>query len=347
MKNELIFVTTRPTFLALLMLCATSVFAQHEEHRNLLKNGGFEQLADTLMPHPCPTSPSQIFKALHWKAAFGSVDYFNSCSNSSYPDWGVPQNLYGSQVERDSQSFGGAYAALACYSNTMNDAREYLTTEISEVLVANRLYRLSFYVSLADSCNFAVGNIGACFTASSIEYLIPATQYFDLLTKVTYDSVPITDDEGWTRISKEFVADGNEKFLTIGNFKPDSETNVEQISPSVYEWDVSIYYIDDVLLEDLGTVGIDDEQQLSTFNLYPNPVNKDGWITVEYDVTNVNGTNVEFIVFDGQGRKVKVMNLPFLSTRIDLSKDGLGSGAFLYQLVVDGKPVHSGTMIVQ
>jgi hypothetical protein len=340
-KKEPFFGVVLVPFLVLMLTHNACVMAQSEN--NLVRNGGFEQLADTLIPHPCPTSPSQIFKSLFWKTAFGSVDYFNSCSNDSYPNWGVPHNLYGNQVDKSSQSSSGAYAAFACYSNTMNNAREYLTTELAQPLVANRVYRLSFYVSLADNCNFAVGNIGACFTSSNIDWLLPATQYFDLVPKVEYDSAPITDTEGWTLVSGEFVAEGDEKFLTIGNFKSDMETNLEQVAPSEYEWDVSAYYIDDVSLEDLGEVGIE-ESPLTKFKLFPNPVNKDGWFTVDHDLTS---GSVEFVMFNLMGIEVKRVSLPFRSTQIDLGKHGLSCGAYSYQLMVEGNSVGSGKIFIQ
>ena len=59
---------------------------------------------------------------------------------------------------------------------------------------------------------------------------------------------PLLDVEKWQKIEGEFIAKGGEKFLTIGNFYPEEQSNVlfpkylKQILPGAY------YYIDDVEL---------------------------------------------------------------------------------------------------
>src|SRR3990172_5781652 len=55
----------------------------------------------------------------------------------------------------------------------------------------------------------------------------------------------ISDTTNWVLVSGEFVATGAEKFMTIGNFYNDLNTNTQNVNPSATQ-NYSYYYIDDV-----------------------------------------------------------------------------------------------------
>jgi hypothetical protein len=344
MKRNLLTRKIQPNILSTLSIALCSVifvpdsaFSQADPPE-LIVDGGFEVRepninGDTL----CPSFTSFIGILKYWDSARGSVDYFHSCSNDQYPNFGVPSNLYGYQATRYS---GNAYAGLGCYTPVYNDAREFVTTELSEPLVANRIYRLSFYLSLADSMNYAVGKLGAYFSPTQTRGL-PADQYFEFDPQIKHESI-LSDKENWTLISGEFVAEGDEKFLTIGSFWRDDEMSIEQVGTET-NGIASIYYLDDVFLEDLGEVGIE-ESPLTKFKLFPNPVNKDGWFTVDHDLTS---DSVEFVMFNLMGIEVKRVSLPSRSTQVDLGKHGLSCGAYSYQLMVEGNSVGSGKIFIQ
>src|SRR3972149_1459638 len=56
----------------------------------------------------------------------------------------------------------------------------------------------------------------------------------------------ITDIKNWTLISGEYIAVGGEKYLTIGNFRNDANTQRDTINPNAPWWNSAYYYIDDV-----------------------------------------------------------------------------------------------------
>ncbi|MBI1288572.1 MAG: T9SS type A sorting domain-containing protein [Flavobacteriales bacterium] len=238
---------------------------------NLIANGSFEE-TDPLIPEyggiPCPSSGGQIQIADGWAPAYGTVDYYSTCSNNTYPNYGVPQNLLGFQDPRT----GNAYGSFACYTTIWSNAREYLWRELESPLVANQRYYMEYYVSLSDSSNFAVSTLGAFFSSFDTRYL-DREQFLTLEPQVedTSESHPFLDKDEWMKISGTFTASGGEQYVTIGKFRDEADDplilQVANNNPD--RWDEAMYLIDDVSLTRVGDVGI--EEPSASLGAYPNP----------------------------------------------------------------------------
>ena len=329
--------------------------AQAQHDHSLTSNYSFEELkpqnnGETL----CPASTGQIYLAKSWESAYGSTDYYSACSNGSYPDFGVPQNRVGYQEA----VFGEAYAMIGCYSSNYVDAREYIWQELDSTLSANAWYRLRFKVSLADSLNFAVKGIGGLLSVDNtrnwdrydffnIPLMIPELEG----PQVEFADSVISDKEGWTEVSGVFQANGGEKYLTIGSFNTDADEEIERVSNNpqgTYSWDVSGYYIDNVILEEVTDPSGIEEPEVTDFSIFPNPVAPNDWFTVRYMHVNRTGKEETVLVFhDMRGRQVKKMTVPYLSDGIPVSTDGLTTGTYAYWLLIDGSPVKNGKLVVR
>jgi hypothetical protein len=280
--------------------------------------------------------------AKSWSSAKGSPDYFHSCSNDDWPAFGIPQNLVGVQGAFD----GEAYAALASYAIFWDDAREFLWQELENPLRRGQGYSLTFRVSLADSMNFAVSNIGALFTSEDTRYWSKD----DLLDTVPNVESPegllLDDKEGWTEINGQFVAEGGEKYMTMGVFRRDSEIQIVRVSDhpqATYNWEVNSNYIDGVELYEDNSIGIEESPLLSS-NVYPNPVSE-GWVKLEYSLKAGSDVRVHFT--DMSGCRVRDMKLHALHAQQDIDVSMLFSGMYVMSLVVDGRQVLSEQVVVQ
>ncbi len=314
--------------------------AQHGP--NLVRNGSFEELRIPDASYPCPTGGGQVFKAKYWANANGSVDYFNACSNEEWPSFGVPQNMYGYQMAND----GDAYAMLASYTPVFENAREYLWQELPLVLRGGQGYRLFFRVSLKDSANFAINSIGGLLTKDDTRYWEKA-DFFEVETQVESDPLTLLDDkEGWMTVSGTFVAEGGEKYLTIGTFKRDDELwfeRVDSFPQIVYNWESSSYYIDVVELYEDNSIGIE-ESPLVSSNVYPNPT-INGWVTLEYNLAS--GRELRLLMTDMLGRTVRDMTLHALHAQQPIDVSMLGKGMFVMNLIVDGRVVLTEQVVVE
>ncbi len=215
--------------LLLLLLCLFSVFDC--DGQNLLVNGNFESYTN------CPATQGQLNRTSPWyNPTSSSPDYFNECSSGSVD---VPQNMWGSQTGRS----GSGYTGVATYHFSAN-AREYITQQLNSPLVSGINYYLEFFVSLADTSSDATDGLGIYISQNAITGGGTNLPYIPQIRQP--DGVAITDKVGWTKISGFYSASGGEKFITIGNFYPDSLTTIVPSDPTG-QW-TAYYYIDDVLL---------------------------------------------------------------------------------------------------
>jgi len=254
-----------PFFFLLSQLC----FAQ-----NLVPNYSFE-VYDT-----CPNGPGLVRYAIPWlQPSLGTTDYFNACWDSSVAWFGnvdVPNNIIGYQYARTGNAYGGFFAAYPTY-DTLN-YREYLEVKLSSPLQAGITYYISFWVSLADSSNYATDDIQLHLSNDTIKndtsYLLIASSQIS-----NASGNFITDKLNWTQIKGEYIALGGEEFITIGNFLDDLNTDTVFVlgGGNINNDNLGYYYLDDVCVSNdsiicYGNVGIVENILSNIIIVFPNPV---------------------------------------------------------------------------
>lgn len=313
---------------------------------NLVRNGSFEVrepnfLGDSI----CPSSGGNIGIAKHWNSAWGSVDYFNVCSNEDWPLWGVPHNFYGAQKPYD----GDAYAALTTYTPVFSNAREYLWQPLESELKAGYVYEFSCWVSLCDSMNWASDGIGVLFTSYDNQAMIDS-----MLGAVPQISSPegliYPDKSVWTEITGQFVAAGGERYITIGAFEKDADISFVQVSDHYifpYNWNSAVYYIDAISLYELSGVGIQDQSSIGNgqLSIHPNPAGEKVKMTVQGSKFKV----AEVVVTDHHGRTVLLNSPPGKEGPgevIELSVSDLPSGIYTVSVhLSDGTKLHERLVV--
>jgi len=249
-KNKVVDSLKKQTLFVCFFISFHSFFAQN----NLVINGGFDSLIQ------CPSNVGDINKAYSWFQPIRQVstsDLYNSCSSLPIS---VPKNIMGYQ---NSFSYGG-YSGIRIYANNYPNAREYIETKLSSPLKKDYTYCVEFYVSLADTANFAVSSIGAFFSKDSVLIdNLPNNSLISVTPQIQNDSLFIINDKkNWIHIAANFIAKGEEQFMTIGNFYDDiytekkyqkvSNFNVPTWSEGAYYYieNVSVYACDSPLVED-------------------------------------------------------------------------------------------------
>jgi gliding motility-associated-like protein len=230
--------------LRFLLIGIVFFFSQPFTHAqvNLVPNPGFEQY-DT-----CPNSFAQLRYTINWiTPSLATPDYWNACDPGVA---NVPNCIKGFQPARSGNAFAGFILGRnSTLFPPINQYREYIQTELLQPLQAGQRYCVSFYINKADSCNWAVGNIGAYFSVNpDTNYL--TSNFFSYSPQVSNNPANIIfNDTGWTNISGSFIAAGGERYLMIGNFKSYQATNTQFTGSCVYcggEPDLAYYYIEDV-----------------------------------------------------------------------------------------------------
>lgn len=149
-------------------------------------------------------------------------------------------NYYYLQTPRT--GYGQVYTIVFHYPGIPQ--RRYNQVKLKQQLKPDAQYCVSFYVKLYRLSHYAVGNFSAYFSNDTLYPSAPQTCLF--LTPQIDISVPIvTDTVNWLKISGNFIAQGNENFIAIGNFLDDQNTNYAICNNSPYS-SSSVYFFDDV-----------------------------------------------------------------------------------------------------
>ena len=224
---------------------------------NLVPNPSFEET------RACPKDCDYIGGVVAWNLFPNfSADYFHRCANifqtieyrRRFPreeilNFSVPRNIFGYQEART----GDAYAGISfCY--------EALAVKLLRPLVRDSVYKVEFFVSLADSSNVGTRYFGMYFSETAIRTTIDnqmSISGFLLDCPPQIQNPPdrfLTDTTNWTPITGFYTAKGGEEYIAIGGFYPYHDSLVQRIRhdrplSKIYrskEKYLGYYFVDDV-----------------------------------------------------------------------------------------------------
>lgn len=212
-------------------LTINSIYSQ-----NIIPNGSFETFT------ACPTninsgSPDEVSKATAWYRIKQTPDYFNSCASGTIVN--TPNNFFGNQIPAS----GNAYMGLWAFESGNNNFREIIAAKLTNTLSIGQKYFVKLTVSLAEGylSNAGIDKIGIRF--STIQHTLSTTP-INNFSHIYFTSI-MNDTLNWKSVFGSFVADSTYKYVEIGNFFTDANTNVQILKPGA-DW--SYFYIDDVAL---------------------------------------------------------------------------------------------------
>jgi gliding motility-associated-like protein len=153
-------------------------------------------------------------------------------------------------------------------------------------------------VNLANTSGFALTELGAYLSSAAVTALnLAPLPYQPQLVSAAH--VYLRDTLNWTLISGNYIAQGGEKFITLGNFKDDLNTDTLRLNNLSSE---SYYYIDDVSVRPCDSVYT--SSSLTIPNIFTPNNDKVN------DVFRIATTNISFLnckIYDRWGGKVYEM----------------------------------------
>jgi hypothetical protein len=301
--------------------------------QNLVPNYSFEILDS------CPDGQGQLSFAKGWinpsPDSISTPDLFSSCSQVI--SFGTPYNLLGFNVPKTDSSYIGLICFLR-YQNVQN-LREYAEVELKQTLISGEQYYLELNVNCPEVTGFTQDLIGMAF--SDTLYTSLTYSYFPLPAAIEYIGSPIIDTMSWTKISGIYTANGNENFLILGCFKPDSILLLDSINVGLPGLGQSYYYFDDIKVIPLDSLqGLDEPISNLSVNVYPNPAKE--WLTLDFN-SNIQ-KQLSASLFSMDGKEIKnwsekytskmYLTLPQLSNGIYFLKIRNGAGEVVRKVVV-------------
>ena len=303
---------------------------------NLVPNPGFEDSITCMSPYG--------YHPVFWFApTMGTPDYFLPSSSSSfgcfddYPSrWGGGNytNNWGYQLPRS----GRAYTGFAVTQGT-----EYIAIGLTDSLESGKEYVINAYVSLANWSGSGMDLIQFAFSRDSLTHYDTVTGGgWPLDTVHPQATNPagniIMDTAGWVLVTDTFIAQGGEKYMTVGSFQI-SQTQY-QINDSNIQWNFSYYYFDDF---DLHCIDCDthivEPPQYSDISLNPNPSNGQLWLNGDFPAST------RFKIYNSLGQIVYEAEIPE-GNRSEMLTVVLASGAYCYVLDSELGMLKTGKLIL-
>jgi len=320
----------------LVILISLVVFKSNAQ--NLVLNPSFEN-----------TIPCWIFinlgtwqmQCTNWySASGGSPDYFSETYDQMCYALPVPQSTAGYQYART----GVAYVGLAPFFTTIFPSyvnrREYIGGILSDTLKQGHEYCISFYVSVADGMKYVIDGMGLYLSVdSAVDYTINTNLSF--IPQISNPSGNIIYDTlNWVQISGTYIANGGEKYLTIGNFKDDANTAIDSTSASLIE---SYFFIDDVSVIDY-TVGINEVNDNKDIGkLYPNPART----AVYYESELNDNENGLLELYDMLGNKLSAYKLNHGKNKITIGTLNYARGVYMVKVNISDRQPEFIKLVLQ
>lgn len=242
MKFNTVFTSKFLKSLPLWML-VFSVAAQ--EGDNMVPNGSFEDFSGKLR------RLGMIEAAEGWSSPTGnSSDLFSADAHA--PDVMTPENVFGKEEPKD----GLNYAGLITYSYNDKENRSYMMTQLSTPMKKGMRYKVMFYVALAELSKYSSNSIGVHFSKRPLTTSEKVPALVEEMHVEHPEQEIFTGTYGWDLVCGEYVAEGGEKYITIGNFYSNNEVgNEKNKKPKDIKGTqivAAYYYVDDVSVRLLG-----------------------------------------------------------------------------------------------
>jgi gliding motility-associated-like protein len=255
------------TFLAIVLFGLSS-----KAQVNLIPNPSFESNTGI------PQNFSEINKCDDWYDGFGTVDYYSSISTITYQVGNCSMNTFnnwtGNQVPKSGNRYIGIYLRTLLpkygypkYSNYF----ELVGTKLNSKLNQSHIYDFTLNYSLSEGSGILNNQLSAYFSQNqftlSYSGFNPNSQSWysnninNINPQVNNDTTQLLNQDSlnWIPFNGCFIANGNEEYVTIGNFRDGSYNKIIQINntfsypcPGSTNPDYCYLYIDDVSLYDRG-----------------------------------------------------------------------------------------------
>lgn len=229
-----------------LYCCHTALAQQPAEiQKNIVPNGSFENYRK---------KSGSIRQAIPWQQ-IASVDFYQE------------------PLSNDSSAHKGAHSG-SCFAGLryQKKYKEFMQVKLAESLHRGSTYEFEMYIRLAWWSNASLKSIGALFTKAGYK------SQGDVVKTAMIDSVvkkgSLINNYQWFKISGKYLADGGEKYITIGNFSPSVKRDMIRLNVFKFGFKEAYYFVDDVSLvrarepvekvkvEIVGSFSIDDQDSV-------------------------------------------------------------------------------------
>ncbi len=218
--------------------CIFLTLSLRSQLMNYVLNPSFELASPNATVNP-------FFGAEYWSSPDSTKCSSHFLFSTLPPLSNAPYCVTGFQFPRTGHNF--ALTQFICSNCFVPNQRFYPKTRLKKTLKPNTKYCAKYYVVNTNYNKIAIENYGMYFGNTSNDTIKLCAMPLTYLTpQIEYSGGIITDTLNWTAISGTFTANGNEKYLYLGNFRTDVATNTLLINTPTLQVMSADIYIDDV-----------------------------------------------------------------------------------------------------
>ncbi len=236
-----------------MMLCCFVPIKQQAQ--NLVPNPSFEQHTDCINNGISNTVPWNTI----CNGSAGGCSFLHPCKLDPYTQ--VPFQFYDACL----QSYQVPHSGLAYIefgSFVMSSIQQENNTpfvKLIDTLKVGKNYCVTYYVSMWNNARYSIDKLGALFTYTAFPIRMPiacnssnTVSVVGLYTPqvITPAGVVFEDTLNWMEVSGSFIANGNEVYLSLGDFFKQSQHFIKDSYPTNCNG-LAEYYVDDVSVEEV------------------------------------------------------------------------------------------------
>ena len=136
----------------------------------------------------------------------------------------VPLNIRGRAETFDGQT----YVGLLAYSEREAIPRTFIQAKMPKKLIAGKKYCIKMHVMASGISKYTCDNFGMLLSGKASK--IKDIEGWELDPQLKYtDNTIINDQTEWVPICLEYESDGTERYITIGNFTPQSAVKTQKM----------------------------------------------------------------------------------------------------------------------
>ena len=168
--------------------------------------------------------PGAIESVLEWYSPEGMKPADVYTTKTKKAEVQVPLNVRG----RAETYEGETYVGLLAYSEREANPRTFVQAKMPKKLIAGKKYCIKMYVMASGISKYTCDNFGMLLSGKA--YKMKDIEGWDLSHQLTYTgNAIITDQYEWVPICIEYESDGTERYITIGNFAPQSAVKTQKM----------------------------------------------------------------------------------------------------------------------
>ena len=232
----------------ILLLILLSLFKQSSLSQNLLPNPSFEDFVDFKTDNK---------SGWHKLQNSDTPDYFNFSKEKS------SNNIFNEYIGGTNPKSGNGFVGIFCIrinpQRNINNIREFIESPFVKQLEKDSTYKIELSLFMDCESNIAIRNFGILFSEATMQ----SDKDLKLLTlkpQIEFNSSFLDNKDNWITLQTFYKARGTEKYMIIGNFRPDKSTITKRNIPLKQKdkrekWELtssekaSYYYIDDIVFE--------------------------------------------------------------------------------------------------